>query len=322
SFLIIGVGGAILTFKIESKTAAFKYSFAIIISLLILRWYIYAFPASYIGFDPDRYADWSQIIVQTGTISELPRSFYREAPAGLLLPAMASIVNGVHIKSGFGIYSILLAILIPLLAVAFGSRIYHPSPAFILGTITLGCLLATSIKRGYWPLPQTLAILLLQVTLLLLIMYIHSNSVNISPIIMCLVALSYTHKLPLFLASGTAIIAVFLKYPQNKIHIIYNLINSSRYANRDILALASVFIILGWSVISWYFTSITVTMSGLLIGFGTTYTLYSETGVFSNTNKQSSRGLLLPTIIILSIFLVHWTYQTDWFRSLAFSIKR
>ena len=317
SFLIIGVGGAILTFKVETQSAAIRYIFVILVSSLILRWYIYAFPASYIGFDPDRYADWAEIIIQTGAISELPRSFYREAPAGLLLPAMTSIVTGIHIKSGFGIYSILLAILIPLLAVAFGSRIYQPSPSFILGTFTLGCLLATSIKRGYWPLPQDLAILLLQVFLLLFIVYMYSDTMNIIPIVICLITLSYAHKIPLFLASGIVITAIFLKYPQNKIQLFYLSINSLKYNNKSVLAFASTFVVLVWSGISSYFTPITVTIAGLLIGFGTLYILYSEVGEFSNAKKQMNRGLLLPTILILVIFLINWTYQTDWFRSLV-----
>lgn len=316
TLLVIGIGGLILAHSASTRKETALSIATIISATATIGWFIYAFPPSYIGLDPDRYARWSSSIIEVGGISGMPSTFYQDVPAGLVLPAITSIVTDLHIRHGMGVYAIILGILTPLLAVTFAARIDGRRPRLVIGAAVLGGVLAESIRYGYWPIPQGLAVLLFQVFLLALLIHVSSPSWESSFLLLVpLFVMMFTHKIPLALAM--AVFLTFLLYHpvQRATRRTITNIEGPKFGSNGVLAAASIVLVLGWAAVAFVFASPMIAIVGSAVGVGTTYTLFKE---FDLNLEQPFEPSLIKTpyttIALLAAFLftVQWTFQSGY----------
>lgn len=186
---------------------------------IFLRLYTYAFPASMIGVDPDGFANDIQGILATGSTDIISGGFYQQAPSFFLLPAETGLIADIQATSAVAIYPVLSGILYPVVTFLLIRQLFNRKDTgewygFLGGTVA--SVAAVSVSLSYQPIAQTLGALLWLISLYLIVKYISNSSWQTSMIIIVifLVSILYTHKLPLtftlLIFSAVVFVVVFI----------------------------------------------------------------------------------------------------------------
>ncbi|MCO8244776.1 MULTISPECIES: hypothetical protein [unclassified Haladaptatus] len=182
-----------------SKDRYLIVSFAVVIVLAVLfRVYIYRYPASMIGLDPDGYAFWVQGVIKTGSINAVRDSFYSQAPLFEILPASVGIIAGVDAPTAMAVYPALIGVIFPLTAFLIVRNLVSDpwSKVAIVGA-TIAGFSKISTVLSYQPIAQTLGVLQWCPVLILLMIYIKSrDSRALAMVFLLFISSIFTHKLP------------------------------------------------------------------------------------------------------------------------------
>lgn len=174
------------------------------------RGYIFTFPASLIGMDPDRYAVWINQLIAAGSVEAMSVGFYQRAPLFHLVNGIFSILSGLPVREAMVVNPIMVGVTIPI-SVYILSR-YLPKSSAKSGLIATLIIVvgAQTVKLSYWPVAQTLATVFLIVLLIVSIRLIyHPRDGEVFSVLflLFLLTLSLTHKLPVLIT--TLIIGIF-----------------------------------------------------------------------------------------------------------------
>lgn len=232
------------------------------------RLYIYLFPASMIGIDPDSYALVIQKLMEQGSIDVIASwsNFYLNAPIFLIQSAVVGIVSDLTAPLAISIYPLLVGVLFPLTAYILTRRLTDermPAGARTAASITgIG---AISVHFSFWPIAQTLATAIWVVLVLAILRYLIDWDTRFLLLsLLLLTAILFTHQLP----STTIVVSMFVLLT---ILLIDNGINIIKMKVSDISGRLT-----GFSSIR---SSITV----ILLIFGILlYMQFSFTGLFSS----------------------------------------
>jgi len=326
AFFIVAIGGGVLALNSSSKPTLLLSVISIIALTVVLRWYIYAFPASYIGFDPDKFAIWAESVVETGAIHEIGSSFYRGAPAFFLLVATSSIVADMTLRNAMGIYAILIGIIIPLLAFVFVKRAGIDNHRVLIGAVAIGSVLATSVKYGYWPIAQSLGILIFQIFILALILWASFPSMSNRIVVSVLIgSLVFVHKIPVFLSALLCITAIVWSHIRPTLIEILAQEGESFGGPKRLLVASSLLLVLFWVAIASIFTSPAFWISGALFGIGLMVLQYFSNNSILGTHTRSyiSRAQLAwITAFSCTLLLVQWVFTSGFVSGFYFNYIR
>lgn len=189
----------------------------IVVLSVVYRTYIFTFPESMVGYDPGLFAHQSQLMMNAGSLNGIDPnslSFYPKAPLFLILIGVFGQFAGLPAKEAMGIYPIVVGTL-------------YPSVVFVLASWLaprdrrrIGCIAATvavtgtlSLRYGFWPLPQTLGVML-WLTFLILTMryYVRHDLRDFLILLLLLLASAYTHKFPVIVIVGTLVLVLILEF--------------------------------------------------------------------------------------------------------------
>ncbi|MFC7157490.1 hypothetical protein ACFQPA_18850 [Halomarina halobia] len=192
---------------VDRRTAYAVLSMFVLLSTLH-KVYIFSFPASLIGYDPGLYVQQIDQLIEANRVSAIDEteiSFYSKAPFFLLLVAAISFVGGVTPEAAMIVYPVIVGVMYPVSAFAIIRRIAPVDP---LRTATVGTAPATvaalSLHYGFHPLAQTLAVVLwLAFVISVTRYYVHRTSADFLVIMLLLMAMLSTHKVPGVLVVGT-----------------------------------------------------------------------------------------------------------------------
>ncbi|RRJ29475.1 hypothetical protein [Halocatena pleomorpha] len=182
-----------------SQDSYLAICFTAIVALAILfRVYVYQYPASMIGLDPDGYAYWVQGVMETGSITAVRDSFYLKAPLFEVFPAIVGLLAGVDAPTAMVVYPALTGLLFPLTALLIVRKLTTDTwskVAVVAAAIAGFCKM--SVVLSYQPIAQTFGVLQWCILLVLLMGYVETrDSRRIVPIVLLFVAAIFTHKLP------------------------------------------------------------------------------------------------------------------------------
>ncbi|WP_231190036.1 hypothetical protein [Haladaptatus sp. DYF46] len=170
----------------------------IVVLAIIFRVYVYRYPASMIGLDPDGYAYWVQGVMETGSIAAVRDSFYLRAPIFEVFPAIIGLIAGVNAPTAIVVYPALTGLIFPLTAFLIVRRLTTDAwskVAVVAAAIAGFCKVSTILS--YQPIAQTFGVLQWCIILVLLLGYIQTrDSRRIVPIMLLFIAAIFTHKLP------------------------------------------------------------------------------------------------------------------------------
>jgi hypothetical protein len=165
---------------------------------VLYRTFVFMFPESMIGVDPDHYAIWTQQMLIAGSTSVLdPSIFYRFAPVFLLFMGMTKLIGGMSIVETPVVFSLGMGILYPLTAVVFAKRLTSSRNVAVV-TAGLTAFASLSIQYSYAPVAMTIGLILWATLLLLVVLFITDiRRSTLAVIIFILFSILFTHKLPL-----------------------------------------------------------------------------------------------------------------------------
>lgn len=161
--------------------------------------YIFSVPSSLVGIDPNSLAIDIQQLRMTGDLAVIESEFYSNAPAYFLLPAVLGAIGDLPAHHAMVLYPLVLNIVVPLSAGIVAIEADNRHRPFVGTLAALLTFVATiSFKFSYWPVPQSLAVVLTSVFVVLLVQNYNSvrpRTVFLETVI--LVGLMFSHKLPL-----------------------------------------------------------------------------------------------------------------------------
>lgn len=303
-----------------NRDLIFPSIISIIISTGVLRWYIFKFPSSFIGFDPDKYAYWTRLVIDSGHTSNIPNSFYSAASEFMILPAIVSILGKMPVRSSFGVYPVLIGTLVPMLTICFAKEISPRSPYAMVSSAILGGVIVLSTRLGYWSVPQLLGALLFQTFLLGLIIHSRDNLKSSRLLLVTLLtSLVFAHKFPLFLLLLTVVIITM-------VHSIVihnsNILTKVCYSDyvRIIGITISVVIILSWAALVSSFSPVQLVGIGLIIGISTTFLQYSNAkSSVTHLRNSSVDFYILTSVLAICLVIFQWLFVTEFFDSLFYN---
>ncbi|WP_114577209.1 hypothetical protein [Saliphagus sp. LR7] len=169
--LVVAVAGVILA---SSRRMLLAPTLGVIVAVAVsVRLFLYLWPASMIGMDPDKYAAGVNHVMQTGGMNVVARdvSTYGVLSAFYYTNAITSIVSGFESKTVLIAIPLTVGLMLPLTAAALANRTvsrgHRPLAAGI--SAILGGTAAVGVQFGFWPVVQVLAVLLWCAALILLI---------------------------------------------------------------------------------------------------------------------------------------------------------
>jgi hypothetical protein len=197
---------AILLFAIwyssdTSASSTAPYVVFVVLLAVLYRSYVFSFPAELIGLDPYTYARQIALIMQTGSTDAVELFFYSDASAFMIFPAMFGLMARLPASETLVVYPILIGVVVPLGTLVLTTYLVSGRGWREGGTAAVIAVVATAtVYYGYVPIAQTLAIIFWSVFLYLSVRYyeFESKRAYVLAIVM-LVALSFTHKLPLLI---------------------------------------------------------------------------------------------------------------------------
>lgn len=174
--------------------------------------YVFTFPESLIGIDPNRLVVDIQQLRTQGTFAVVESRFYSKVPFYLILPAMAGAVGGLPAQDVLVVYPPLVTAVVALSAALLAGLAYGDGRPFdrakgdvdsgfgVVGVTAavLGIGATTSLHFSYWPIPQTLAaVFFLSLVVVLVRDYVRPSRTWLAVAVALIWALAFTHKLPL-----------------------------------------------------------------------------------------------------------------------------
>jgi len=174
--------------------------------------YIFLFPESLIGIDPNRLAVDIHQLRSQGTFAVVESRFYSNVPFYFLLPAMAGVLGGLPTRDALVVYPALMTAVVALSAALLarlasvdgrpserGTAHVDTGPRAVgVTAAVLGIGATTSLRFAYWPIPQTLAAVLFLVLVVVVVRdYVHPSRTWLAIAVTLVWGLAFTHKLPL-----------------------------------------------------------------------------------------------------------------------------
>lgn len=179
-----------------------------------LRIFIFEWPASMIGKDPDRYAVGVIRIVQTGSLVEIKQVLpvYGTLSAFHLLNSQVALITDFNGRNVLIAIPILIGILFPLTAVALTSR-YTRSPIAIGLSGTIAAIASIGVLFGYWPIVQTIAVLLWCPAIIgISRLFSTGHERDFAMVSILVLALVFAHKLSIFVLTGAVGAALLVRH--------------------------------------------------------------------------------------------------------------
>jgi len=128
-----------------------------------LRLFIFEWPASMIGMDPDKYAVGIHQVIQTKSLSTLAEAVptYHALPAFHLLNSETALITGLRGRNVLVAIPILMGVLLPLTGAVLADRFTYPSNRSVATGMAalIGAIAAIGVLFGYWPIVQAIAVL-------------------------------------------------------------------------------------------------------------------------------------------------------------------
>ncbi|WP_135855010.1 hypothetical protein [Halorussus salinus] len=173
-------------------------------------------PASMVGYDPDKYAVFSNLIVESGSIPDL--GFYGFASLFHLLPAMLSVLFDIPPRLSYLIYAIIFGATPPIMSWIIARRLTTRGGAAI--GAGLGSALPSFVHFSIWPISQALGTVFFVFAL-----YSFGRAINVQNdqnrwvilMLMYTLAGGLAHKLPVLMLALVMVFAKAIVYiTQNK----------------------------------------------------------------------------------------------------------
>lgn len=182
--------------------ATYYYLFPIVMMSVFIRVYIFAFPDSLIGMDPDSYAVWIRQILLDGSVEAMNLNFYENAPFFHVFGGSFSLISGLNVPDSLVIYPLVTGLLYPIIVFILAEKIGGVRIALV--SSVLASVAATSVHFAFWPIAQSLAFLLWIIFILALVKYVETFSRFLFIIIISMViGMAFTHKLPVLVSFFT-----------------------------------------------------------------------------------------------------------------------
>jgi hypothetical protein len=210
--VLVGAGVVACTRRGSASTtqsrSVIRYVLPVTVLATVYRLFLFAFPASIVGVDPNGYAYQIARVVQSQNLSAIDIFFYSDAPLSISFPAMIGITTGVNSQLSIGIYTVGLGILSPVAVATLTAQLADTGrerkTVLAAGLAGVG---TASVTFAYWPIAQSLGIIYWLVLLLFLARFIEDGSKRIlSLLVLISVAQVFTHKLPLLVIFAVVLI--------------------------------------------------------------------------------------------------------------------
>jgi uncharacterized protein with PQ loop repeat len=206
---VIAVGVLFAAAILHCRSTSEPSYVSVIAPLVVLsvgyRTYVFLFPASLVGIDPAGYAVQVARVMTTGQTEAIGFTYYSEASLSITYPAVYGILADVSASDALLVYPIVVGIAMPLITAALVMRVSDRETVHVsvVTAATLASVAAVSIRFSYWPIAQTLGLLYWLVFSYLLTQYFQTRSKRTFLVLVTvLVALTFTHKLPLLVIFG------------------------------------------------------------------------------------------------------------------------
>ncbi|WP_227356312.1 hypothetical protein [Haladaptatus salinisoli] len=207
--LAVGLPLVSLLFR-DSMNArtALAYVGGIVFLSVLYRCHVFLFPASVVGHDPGLYAQQVGQLMETGrlgSIQESEISFYTKAPLFLVLIGAFGTLVRLPPAEAMVIYPVVVGVFYPLIAFAL-VRCVASEEGWRLPCIaaTIAATATLSLRYGFWPVAQTLAVMLWLVFVVVVVRYYTDRDPRFFLLLaLLLFALIFTHKIPGFVVAGT-----------------------------------------------------------------------------------------------------------------------
>jgi hypothetical protein len=188
---------------------------AILVGGIFFRFYIFQFPASLIGVDPDINAINSQQVILEHSFTNFDVPFYKNVPLFFSLVAVFGILTGQAAPDAMMVFPLILGTTSVLLPLLFSRAVLGGTSAIarktISGTVLLASLGTTSVLFSYWPIVQSLSVPIWLFTLWLLARYMSSDDYRTLIILfISLFVAMLAHKLPILLFLGYVAVLISL----------------------------------------------------------------------------------------------------------------
>jgi len=205
--VFLSTGVLIGTALLGSKSHRFSlvwYLLPLVAVAVVYRLYVFIFPPSLVGIDPNGYALEISRVIRTGTIDAISYNFYSKAPLSISYPAMLGIGTGTSTPNTMMLYPLIHGVLLPLVAASLVSRVAsrHTASTAVVAC-GLGALTTMSVHFGYVPIAQSLGVAYWTVFLLFMTKFQEFKSKRTMFLaVVVLAGLVFTHKLPLIVVFG------------------------------------------------------------------------------------------------------------------------
>ncbi len=192
------------------QRASISGVYLLMLLAVFYRSFIFSWPASLIGLDPDKFASHIYEVSQTGGTEALSVYFYSDASAFIVSGSIYNVISGIGAPGAMVIFPFMIGALFPT-GVAVISRYMNLDSQTIMYAVAIASVGLISIWLAYWPIAQTLGAVLLVVWFISISGYENSGEKKYI-VIMCIVlaALMFTHKMPLsviVLSTGVFLLA-------------------------------------------------------------------------------------------------------------------
>ena len=173
----------------------------IVFSSVATRVIIFQHPESLISVDPDLYAYWAQLLVESGRIEAMGLNFYESAPLFLVSTGIVSIITSLATPDSFITYPLLGGIVFPLAAAAIVKWLPRQTTnrSLVLAML-LASISPTLMTFSYRPKAQVHATFIWLAFFLLFLFYMQKSHKKrtglVVTILLLIFALAVTHKLP------------------------------------------------------------------------------------------------------------------------------
>jgi len=186
----------------------FSLLILLIFVAVAIRLFIFTYPASMIGFDPDTFALSIQTIVQNGTTDGIFSNYYSEVPLFHIFTAIYAQIANIRVAAAMGIWPLIVGLVLPLTAVIFSLYLnFRLRSALVAGLLMT--VLSNSVTFSYKPIPNLLAAVFFYMSIICVYKIYHSNKIAFVPANILLVGLIYSHKLhPMTIVLGLLAIVV------------------------------------------------------------------------------------------------------------------
>jgi len=183
------------------------------------RLFVYLWPpgSTMIGADPDKVAVAVHRVMSSGSTSSISDlAFYSKAPLAHVYAAETGLLTGLSAPDALVVYPLAIGVLAPVGAAVLASRLAETidlnSPLAAGIAATFAAAGANLLHYSFWPIPQSLAVLLWIGLLITLVRYYRPGS-TVNRALFCLfsVGLLFTHKLAVQIAVATVVFSMLIQ---------------------------------------------------------------------------------------------------------------